>query len=242
MYVFMGYKKHIRVLLFSLILYVYDKSITTVFAQSNQTSEVNTYTVVSRDNICILMKASIKIIVPLKDSRRNISTTVNSGDVNTTNVDGFCEDTRAILYITWDHNDGVLWTISFIFHLFTGGYYSLDSIDLDYRKNGSYVATKSNKEVFSIPVGSYYNCTKQQKIELFSNNAQDGMVRMIFETFQVEAFRSSKETNFVGTESRCTVEDRDHVVTSIVVIVAVVTMALIFLCTFCLTSDETDDA
>ncbi|CAH8874419.1 unnamed protein product [Trichobilharzia szidati] len=147
-----------------------------------------------------------------------------------------------MLYITWGHNDSILWSISFTFHLYTGGYYSMDSIDLDYRINGSYVATKSNKEMFTIPVGSYYNCSKQQRMELFSNNAQDYMVRIIFETLQVEAFRSSKETNFVGTESRCTVEDRDHVVTSIVVTISIITMALVFLCTFCLTSDETDDA
>lgn len=60
------------------------------------------------------------------------------------------------------------------------------------------IYSSSSDQVFSVQKDQYYNCTKAIKIELHPSDRNYSTVRLIFKSLEVEAFRESPGTSYVG--------------------------------------------
>ncbi|CAH8872681.1 unnamed protein product [Trichobilharzia szidati] len=188
--------------------------------------------------ICLLMKASMKIVVPLQGSRQNITININATSTNASVVSSFCHTTTSEVRVGWRQPEQEEdWGLTFKFKLYGTDLYSFDSIVFFYNLDDAFIEAKSTDEVFSIPKGTYFNCSNMDKIDLHPNSRNYSTVRLTFTLLQAEAFRSSANPSFVGTESRCR-DDDDSSLTYLIVGVSIFTMAVIMIFALCLSNDE----
>nr|CAH8872268.1 unnamed protein product [Trichobilharzia regenti] len=188
--------------------------------------------------ICLLIKASMKIVVPLQGSRQNITININATSTNASEVLSFCHTTTSEMIVGWRQPEQKEdWGLAFKFKLYGTDQYSFDSIVFMYNLDDVSIEAKSTDEVFSIPKGTYYNCSNMDKIDLHPNIRSYSTVRLTFALLQAEAFRNSPNPSFVGTESRCR-DDDDSSLTYLIVGVSIFTMAVIMIFALCLSNDE----
>ncbi|KAK4475055.1 hypothetical protein MN116_002149 [Schistosoma mekongi] len=207
------------------------------------------YYIKSGDNICLIMKAVMKIVIPLKGSRNNLAFHLNSTNKNL-NFVGDCQSTIISLSIEYSVPDQQYpWVLTFTFKLYANDFYVLETIDFLYELDGDYYCTfivseklyaASKDEIFSVHKDQYYNCTEAQKYELHPASRNYSTVRLLFNAIEVEAFRQSSSTSYVGTESHCTTDD-DQSLTYIIVSISIFTMAVVMIFALCLSNDETRD-
>ncbi|KAH8867868.1 Uroporphyrinogen decarboxylase [Schistosoma japonicum] len=157
------------------------------------------YYIKSGDNICLIMKAVMKIIIPLKGSRNNLTFYLNSTNENLS-FDGDCQPTVTSLSIEFSVPDQQFpWILTFAFKLYASDFYVLESINFLYELDGEKMYAESNDEMFSVHKDQYYNCTETQKAELHPDSRNHSTVRLMFDALEVEAFRLSSSTSYVGT-------------------------------------------
>ncbi|CAH8595133.1 unnamed protein product [Schistosoma turkestanicum] len=191
----------------------------------------------SDDNICLIMKADMRLIIPLKGSRKNITSYLNSTTKNI-KFTGYCHTTITNLEVEWtEPGQTNPWMLTFFFKLYSNEYYSLDTTSFAYELNDVSIHSSSKDEVFSVRKDQYYNCTKSQKIELHPLDRNYSTVRLVFKSLEVEAFRESPQTGYIGTESQCSSEE-DESLTYIIVSISIFTMTVVMIFVLCLSNDE----
>ncbi|CAI2735303.1 unnamed protein product [Schistosoma spindalis] len=196
------------------------------------------YYLKSDDNICFIMKADIKLVIPLKGTKNNITSHLDSTMKNI-EFSGFCHSTSTYLSVKWIHSgQKAPWLLTFIFKLYANDYYTFDSTNFDYVLNDEEIYSRSKDEVFSVQKDQYYNCTKTLKIELHPSDRNYSTVRLIFKSLEVEAFRESPGTSYVGKESHCSKDEKESL-TYIIVSISIFTMAVVMIFVLCLSNDET---
>ncbi|CAH8670957.1 unnamed protein product [Schistosoma bovis] len=196
------------------------------------------YYLKSDNNICFIMKAEIKLVIPLKGSKENITSHLDS---TTKNIEfsGFCDSTLTHLSVKWINlSQKSPWLLTFIFKLYANDYYTFDSTNFNYVLNDEEIYSSSSDQVFSVQKDQYYNCTKAIKIELHPSDRNYSTVRLIFKSLEVEAFRESPGTSYVGKESHCSSDDNESL-TYIIVSISIFTMAVVMIFVLCLSNDET---
>ncbi|CAH8680073.1 unnamed protein product [Schistosoma rodhaini] len=196
------------------------------------------YYVKYNNTICLIMKADIKLVIPLKGSKDNITSYLNS---TVKNIDffGYCDFNLNSLTVKWtDPNQKYPWLLTFTFKLYATDYYAFNSISFDYMLIDEQIYASSDDEIFSIQKDQYYNCTKALKIELRPLDRNYSTVRLIFNSIEVEAFRESPETSYVGKESHCSKDDKENL-TYIIVSISIFTMVVVMIFVLCLSNDET---
>ncbi|CAH8665453.1 unnamed protein product [Schistosoma margrebowiei] len=182
-----------------------DPSTTTVSSEITNLSQKprNRYEILLSTE-CIAIQSIINITV--EDEENNISSTMylNRTLQNKIIVNGTCEQKRQDLTVSWSPNvDFLDWKLIFVFGE-DSERYDLESIGITYTTDkGNEIDANTDRGLFTIPVGGYYECANHLHRELFVEDNDDIKINIYFLNSSMEAFRLENRSEFMGLAIDC---------------------------------------
>ncbi|CAH8641836.1 unnamed protein product [Schistosoma mattheei] len=148
---------------------------------------------------CVAIQSIINITV--EDEENNISSTMylNRTLQNKIIVNGTCEQKRQDLTVSWSPNvDFLDWKLIFVFGE-DSERYDLESIGITYTVDkGNEIDANTDRGLFTIPVGGYYECANHLHRELFVDDNDNIKINIYFLNSSMEAFRLENRSEFMG--------------------------------------------
>ncbi|CAH8678949.1 unnamed protein product [Schistosoma rodhaini] len=136
----------------------------------------------------------------------NISSTIylNKTLQNNIIVNSTCEQKRQDLSVSWSPNVNLSnWKLIFVFEE-DSERYDLERIGITYTTiKGNEIDANTDRGLFTIPVGGYYECASRLHRELFVEDNGNIMFNIYFLNSSMEAFRLENRREFMGLAIDC---------------------------------------
>ncbi|XP_018655418.1 hypothetical protein Smp_075280.1 [Schistosoma mansoni] len=153
---------------------------------------------------CVAIRSIINITVEDKDNNTSSTIYLNKTLQNKIIVNSTCEQKRQDLSVSWSPNVNLSnWKLIFVFGE-DSERYDLERIGVTYTTiKGNEIDANTDRGLFTIPVGGYYECASRLHRELFVEDNDNIMINIYFLNSSMEAFRLENRREFMGHAIDC---------------------------------------